>query len=172
MHRAFGNPQQKETMKPIRYILGIILAFAFVLTPVTFTGCGSLKPVPVAEGHDAVVVNAERIQKSSLAIYKQVTEWELKNRASLPAEVSRAVDKIRAEFPNAWRLSSQALKDYKANRGPDATAISKITAGLSAVQTALLNLQGSSAGSPEILQASNAIASLVNSLKLLLNPTN
>ncbi len=142
------------------------LLMSLLALPATFTGC-ALKPVPVAEGHDAVVVNAQRIQKSSLAIYEQVTNWELNNRATLPAEVSRTVDKYRAEFPKAWRLSRQALADYQAHRGPDATAVSRITAGLSAVQTALLSLQGGHSGN-EIVQANNAITSLVNSLNLLL----
>jgi hypothetical protein len=128
-----------------------------------FSGCAwfhpeDIKPVPVAAGQDAVVVNAERIQASSLEIYKQTTEWELHNRRVLPAEVSRAVDKVRAEFKPAWLESRLILEDYKAALGTnDASRVTELTAALSAAQSSMLRLK---VDSGEAFQLVNDIATL------------
>ena len=150
-----------------RFLAVILLAVTLpTLCIVPLTGCNGLKPAPVAAGEDSVIVNAERIQNSSLDIYEQVTEWEFENRATLPVGVSRAVDKYRAEFKPAWKTSRVILEDYKAKRGPDATAVAKVTAALSAAQSALLNLKlGQTEG--DILQANNSITQLINSVRIL-----
>lgn len=152
-----------------KLISSIILATVLTLSLPVVTGCNNLKPVPVAEGHDAVVVNAERIQISSLAIYEQTTKWEYAHRAALPSGVSRAVDKFRAEFPSAWKQSREALALYKRGTGPDATAMDKVTTALSIAQSSLLSLMvtGSDA---DILQARNAMTSLLQSVNTLLKP--
>jgi hypothetical protein len=153
-------------MKRILLVLSLAVLLPTVCI-VPLTGCNNLKPAAIAEGQDSVVVNAERIQRSSLDIYEQVTLWEYQNRLSLPAEVSRAVDKYRAEFPKAWKTSRVILSDYKAKRGPNMDDVARVTAALSAAQTALLSLQ-SNQSENEILQANNAITSLINSIRILL----
>jgi len=140
--------------------------------PLVLTGCGSLKPVPVAEGHDAVVVNAERVQKSSLDIYEQTINWELAHRATLPASISRAVDKYRAEFLPAWKKSRVALQAYKDRTGPDASTVARVTAALSVAQSSLLSLMLSGASDAEVAQANSAINSLITSIgSLIITPT-
>jgi len=139
-------------------------------TAVALVGCGSLKPAPIEAGQDAVVVNAERVQNSSLAIFEQVTQWEFDNRATLPAEVSRAIDVYRKEFPPAWKTSRKALADYKAKVGPDATALEKATAALSVAQGALLQLKLGQSES-DVLQANNAITKLINAISVLFTKT-
>ena len=153
-----------------RIILLLTLGGLLCATPVTFTGCANLRPVPVAieEGQDPVIVNAQRIQRSSLEIYHQVISWEMQNRNALPVGVSRAVDKYRAEFKPAWELSRKALADYEAKRGVDATTLGRITAALSAAQTALMSLQANQSNN-EIAQAGGAIVSLVNSVSTLVS---
>lgn len=147
-------------------IAGLLLIYSVVVVPPLLTGCrGSLKPVPVAEGSDPVVVNAERIQRSSLAIYDQVTAWELAHRSALPKEASQAVDAFRREFPPAWRLSRQALADYKSNKVSE-SAIDRTTAALAAAQSALLSLRlGQSQN--EVDQAQLAISTLINAIRSL-----
>lgn len=153
--------------KVTSFLVLVGLGTTLVSAPVALTGCGGLKPAPIAEGQDSVVVNAERIQRSSLDVYEQVTKWEYANRATLSANVSRAVDRYRKEFPPAWKLSRSALADYKAKRGPDADTVAKLTAALSAAQSALLSLQLGGTDN-EVVQANNAITSLINSIRTLL----
>lgn len=143
----------------------ILLASCLASSP-TFTGCKLINPAPIEEGQDAVVVNAQRIQTSSLDVYQQVTEWELANRANLPVNVSRTVDKFRKEFKPAWELSRKALADYKAKR-VDATALSKVNAALSATQAALLSLQLGEGADSAITEAGSALSRLIESVKFL-----
>jgi len=169
IHKPQNQNQRNHSMnsrKLSKFSFVLMLVLSLLVTPVLFTGCAGLKPVPVAEGEDPIVVNAERIQSSSLSIYEQVIKWEFANRAVLPAEVSRAVDKFRKEFPPAWKQSRSALVQYKAGTGPDATTVTRVTAALSIVQSSLLSLMltGSSA---EIAQANNSLNSLIRSIGLL-----
>lgn len=157
----------KNKMK-MKYIPLILLTFALVLALPVLPGCSGINSAPIAEGQDAVIVNAERIQRSSLDIYEQVIKWETVNRAVLPAEVSRAVDKFRAEFPKAWEQSRVALGQYKLGTGPDATTMGKATAALSIVQSSLLGLMLNGSDS-EIAQAKNSLDSLIRSVGLLFN---
>lgn len=137
-----------------------------------FIGCSmfdtaGLKPAPVAEGQDVVVVNLERIQATSLTTYKHTIEWETSNRAVLPAEVSRAIDKTRREFPKAWRDSRKILFDYKAARGTNIDAAMKVTAALSAAQTAMLDLR---ADQNQTTKLFDAIGRLSQNISALRNP--
>jgi hypothetical protein len=125
----------------------------------------SIKPVPVAAGQDPLVVNIERLQVSSIEIYKQTTEWEYANRVFLPEEVSRAVDKVRAEFPKAWRESRLILADYKAGK-TSGENVDKLAAALSAAQTSLLRLK---VDGNEAFQVINSIAELSRLIKQLRN---
>lgn len=156
----------KHVRKYSILLLVAVLWIPLVVTPV-LVGCKSLKPVPVAEGHDPVVVFAERAQTSSLGIYKELIEWELANRASLPAEVSRAVDKARAEFPPAWEQSRTALAFYKQQvPGADASMLDRITGALLVAQDTFTRLRKSGSVG-EVAQLQNAVGTLVSSLKLL-----
>lgn len=139
-----------------------ILWFSFLVS--FFTGCGTtFKPAPIAPGNDPVVVNAERAQRSSLDIFRIVTNWEYKNRLSLPPEVSRAIDGYRAEFPNAWNESRLALKQYKSLAGSDPTALNSITAALLAAEASLVKIKQTS-NPNEVAQVTAALESLLDSI--------
>ena len=126
-----------------------------------------IKPVPVAPGHDPIIVNLERVQGSSLAIYKNTTEWELSNRAVLPASVSRAVDKIRKEFPPAWEESRRILKDYKSAIGVDTNRVTALTAALTAAQASMLRL---GADAPDVLELFTTLQKLNDSVSAFRKP--
>lgn len=157
-------------MKFLRFYLLVLLLF----TSACFIGCkffGPLKPVPVAEGHDPVVVYAERAQRSSLGIYEVVIAWETTNRVALPVEVSRAVDKVRTEFPPAWRESRRALELYKQGVSTNASTMDRITGALLVFQDTLLQLkQGNDPN--EIIQVGNALSSIVNSIRIFFGGAN
>ena len=135
------------------------------------TGCAwlhpeELKPVAIAPGQDAALVNAERIQASSLGVYHELIVWETTHRATLPAEVSRAVDRTRREFPKAWREASAILKDYRSSRtGLD--GVSRVTAAMASAQASMLRLKVDVAQSNELL---TALTSLSESISTLKNP--
>lgn len=153
-------------------LLLIPICLSLLVAVPTFNGCvGPFKPVPVAEGHDPVVVHAERIQRSSLQIFRQVTVWEFNNRLSLPVEVSRAIDKYRTDFPPAWTESRAALQAYKAKTGPDATAIQRTTAALEIAQASLLKLRKEQSPN-EATQAYNALSTLIASVRQLTTKPN
>lgn len=160
--------------KRFAFIAGLTLCLTLACVSPIFTGCNAIRPAAVAPGQDAVVVNAQRILESSLSVYQQVTEWELQNRATLPVSVSRAVDKYRPDennpdkpdFPKQWRLVRKSLKDYKENKGLDPTPLSKLTAALSVVQSALLGLQLGNGGA-DVIRANQALTSLINSVTQL-----
>src|SRR5688572_11522345 len=128
----------------MKKLLMIPLLFGLLLAPLVFTGCtlfGTMKPAPIAEGQDRVVVHAEPAQRSSLDVFRIVTKWEYDNRVSLPVGVSRAIDRYRAEFPPAWNESRLALQRYKETAGTNPTAINSITAALLVAQESLLQLK-------------------------------
>lgn len=149
----------------------LLVFLAASTTVVHFTGCNLIKPAPIAEGQDPVLVNAQRIQTSSLAVYGQIIEWETTNRMTLPVEVSRTVDKFRKEFEPAWRLSREALDDYEAKR-IDGSTLSRLTAALSATQFTLLSLQ-LGADATTIAQANESLTKLINAVRVIgSSPTN
>lgn len=152
-------------MRIVKTFVCFVLLFISVQT---FTGCAFFKDsiVPVAEGQDAVIVNAERAQRSSLDIYEMTVTWEYNNRAVLPAEVSRAVDAFRKEFPPVWRQSRDALKEYKVRRGPSATDMERITAALLITQERLLALQRE-ADPNQATQAMSSLRQLLESIRVL-----
>jgi PBP1b-binding outer membrane lipoprotein LpoB len=139
----------------------LFLALCLCVSAVIFSGC--ITPAPIAANADPVVVMAERVQQTSLSAYQALIEWELANRAALPAEISRAVDDAREEFPVLWKASRSALKDYQAKAGPNADTMNRITAGLSAAQNAFLSLHA---------QDATQINSLTAALLQLLDATN
>lgn len=147
-----------------------ICSIALLISIPAFTGCEKIKFAQIEEGQDAIVVNAERAQRSSLDVYEIVTNWEYNHRATLPPEVSRAVDAFRAEFPPAWKQSREALKEYKAKRGPTTNQIENITTALLIAQQRLLALK-SDANPSQAAQAMNSLSSLVHSLRILFNRT-
>ena len=153
-------------MKIPRSILGF-WSLVFGVWCLVFGVCldGCFTPAPIAPGADPVVVMAERVQTSSLSAYQQLIEFETANRAILPKEFSLAVDDARAEFPALWKASRQALKDYKAKAGVDASTLERISAALSATQTAFLNLRSNDAG--EINQLTAALLALLDATQRL-----
>lgn len=163
---------------PRRVAVSFTLALALSLLAISpiFTGCNVIRPARVAEGQDSIVVNAQRILVSSLSVYEETVEWELQNRATLPASVSRAVDKYRPDknnpdkpdFPKQWRLIRKTLKDYQENHGLglDPVPIAKLTAALSVVQSALLNLKLGDGGA-DVIRANQALTTLITSVKQL-----
>lgn len=151
--------------------MSVYLVLIMLTAPVILTGCGSLKPVPVAAGNDPVVVYAERAQRSSLEIYKQITEWEFANRTTLPADVSRAIDQVRREFKPAWEESRRALALYKQQvPGVDATTLERITGALLVFQATLLRLKQDH-NPNEVAQVGNALSSLITSIRTLFGST-
>lgn len=153
-------------MQKLKFItLIVLLAF----TVPTFTGCavfGSIKGAPIEAGHDPIVVHAERLQNSSLDVFKHVTKWEYDNRNVLPVEVSRAIDKYRVEFPPAWKESRKILADYKANRGTGTNDIERLNAVLRTVETSLLRLRQNH-NPNQITQAVNALSNLITTIQTL-----
>jgi len=150
-------------MKLKRYLIAL---FALALS---LTGCvGPFKPAPIAEGADPIVVHAERAQRSSLKVYETVTQWEFDNRASLPPEVSRAIDKYRESFKPAWLESRKALANYKARVGPTATDIERITAALLAAQDSLMAMKKDTS---KVVQVTTSLTQLLNAIKALRTPT-
>lgn len=140
---------------------------ALLFVGLLVSGCAWLKPitpVPVAAGQDPVIVNLERVQASSLEFYKQATEWEYNNRNALSAEVSRAVDKVRAEFPKAWEESRRILADYKQGKvsGND---VSSVTAALSAAQSSLIRLKVDNSEAFQLVNDIATLTRLINSLR-------
>lgn len=168
-HPATAVEFEDAKPKPPGMTLWLLLfaaAFALMVAGCsTFSNPTDFKPAAVAVGQDAVVVNAERIQETSLFAFQQLDEWEFANRAVLPKEVSRTVDQVRREFPENWQLSRMALDDYKAKRGP-VTMVNQLTAALSAAQTAMMKFQGEN---DPAAQASllGAIQSLARSIQIL-----
>jgi hypothetical protein len=152
----------KPTVLPLLLLTGLL---AFGLSGCAWLHPQDLKPVPVAAGQDSVVVNAERIQETSLFAYKELIEWEFQNRAFLAADVSRAVDNVRKEFPTQWRLSRKILSDYKAARGGDISDLNRINAALSAAQTAMLAFPGDNSDVPALFAAITSLSQSISTLK-------
>lgn len=122
----------------------LLLCGTLILTP----GCDiinpqGIKPAAVEEGQDSVVVNAQRVQKTSLYAYNRMINWELNNRAVLPLEVSRAVDEARLHFLPNWEASRTALKEYEEARGSNLDDLHRLTTALSVAQSNFLKLTGS-----------------------------
>jgi len=139
--------------------------FVFSCALLLLAGC--FTPAPVAPGQDAVVVNAERVQETSLEYFHQLDEWELANRSVLPAEVSRVVDKVRDDFPTLWNESRIALNAYKEKRGVSLEAMNRVTSALSAAQASMLRLRSNDAQSissltESLLRLSTSIQQLSN----------
>ncbi len=124
-----------------------------------------LKPVPVAVGEDAIVVNAERIQETSLFAYEQLINWEFENRAVLPAGVSRTVDQVRIEFKPNWKASRKALADYKARTDGSLERLNNINAALSAAQTAMLTFRKDQTQVGSLFTALARLSASVQALK-------
>lgn len=157
----------------MKKLLMFPLLFGLLLAPLAFTGCaffGTMKPAAIAEGQDPVVVQAERAQRSSLDVFRIVTKWEFANRVALPVDVSRAIDRYRAEFPPAWNESRLALKRYKEAAGSNPTALNSITAALLVAQESLLQLK-KNASPNEVTQVTNALNSLVGSIRSFFTAT-
>lgn len=151
---------------PLIFFVGFL---AYSATGCSWYKLSDLKPVPVAKGQDPVVVNAERVQTTSLAVFKEVTEWELAYRVSLPVAVSRATDAARKEFPSAWRESRKALAEYKQFRGVSTNALDRTTAALKATEAALLRLKSHS--DPEsVVSVFSTLRSLADSIAMLRRP--
>lgn len=103
-------------MKLIKFnTLVALCAALFIATPIAVLtpGCAYFQTAP---GHDAVVVNAETTAKLSFAMVDGFLEWENSMRASVPFEVTKAADTLRAEFPQAYTSFRLATKAYKYNR--------------------------------------------------------
>jgi hypothetical protein len=162
------SPLPDDSDKPsIAPRLEIIL-IAFTLALGT-SGCAwfrpeELKPAPVAVGQDAALVNAERIHSSSLDVYHELIVWETQHRHNLPAEISRAVDRTRREFPKAWSEASTILKDYRLNR-KDTAGMNRIAAALAAAQSSMLRLKTDGAQSNDVITALNSLATSIATLK-------
>lgn len=163
LHSATRSTVASASPGPLTLLLCAAITFGG-------TGCKNffnpqdLKPVPVAEGQDSIVVNAQRVQNTSLFAYQQLVEFELANRAILSVQFSRAVDQVRAQFKPNWRASRKALEDYQAKRGVSLDDMNRVTAALSAAQTAMLELRNS--------QDAGAIASVITSISRLANNIN
>jgi hypothetical protein len=123
-----------------------------------------LKPVAVAEGQDAYLVNAERVHVTSLEAYISVTNWELNNRESLPVEVSRAVDKVRSEFKPAWNEADKILEDYRTNR-MGISDLERLTAALQAAQDSMLRLKSDKNEAAKLFAAISDLTGAVAQLR-------
>lgn len=152
--------------KPPKVGLFLLCGFlSFGLTGCAWFQPEKLKPVAVAEGHDPYLVNAERIHKSSLGVYRILTEWELAQRANLPASVSRAVDKVRAEFKPAWVEADTILQDYRDKRGISTNDLERVTAALAAAQSSMLRLKADQTQVTTIFSSITDLTSAVGALR-------
>lgn len=163
--KQFSNGPTPPTL-PLWLLCGFLgFGLMFGLSGCAWFHPQDLKPVPVAAGQDSVVVNAERIQQTSLFAYQELIEWELANRAFLAADVSRAVDRVRREFPTQWKLSRKILADYKTTRGTDLSDLNRVNSALSAAQTAMLNFKGDNSDVGALFNALTSLNQSINTLK-------
>lgn len=97
-------------MKQIQTLTLIGLACLFV-------GCAA-----VQEGHDPVVVHAERTTALALEVFSTFDTWEFENRSVLAAtpEIRKAADLIRSNAPNWLRTARAVTEAYKQNRTEEA----------------------------------------------------
>lgn len=144
----------------------VLPLFGLLLMLVLPSCVGPFKGAAIEPGNDPVVVHAERAQRISLDTFARVTKWEYTNRFALPAEVSRAVDAYRTNFPLAWRESRVALNLYKQNAGPDPTRIESITAALWATHASLLKLKVDQTPG-HIGEAVTALQELIKNINLI-----
>lgn len=152
----------KSKQSGIAEKLSMLIVVGFMAA--SFSGCGlinpeGIKPAAVEAGEDAVVVNAERVQETSLFAYERMIKWETTHRAILPVEVSRAVDQARKTFKPNWEASRVALKEYKKQRGDNIENVHRLTTALSVAQSSFLRLTSD--------QSSGDIGAIFTSLKQL-----
>lgn len=75
------------------------------------TGCASFGK------SDPVVVRAEDVQANSLALYKTViVDYHMVHSQQESVAVYQVLEKIRVEFPPAWRSLSVAIPAYEQTR--------------------------------------------------------
>lgn len=115
-------------------ILCLCLAPIAVITP----GCALFGTV--AEGHDKLIVNAERTAKLSFAMVDGFLEYEEANRPIVPPQMTRTADELRTQFPPAYTAFRNATKLYKFNRTADNKA--NLNTALVPVQTMLESASG------------------------------
>ena len=102
-----------------------VLAVMALTSP--FLGCkgSGIEPIEVAAvepGNDPIVVNAERVAAASLASFEAVVKYDHENLAVMKQYapgVHATIQKLRKEFPPAWRQFRAATKTYKASRTVD-----------------------------------------------------
>lgn len=102
--------------------LAVVLSFVMFAAPPAAlltlgTGCAS-----VAEGHDPIVVNAERVSASAFDLIDSFLQYEAANRELLwrtDQGIKRVADQLRDQAPGAIKTLRNATKAYKANKTPE-----------------------------------------------------
>lgn len=108
----------KEKLKVLTSFLLCVFLLCFSLGPVLLTpGCSNFGKV--AEGQDAVVVNAERVAKLAFTTVDGFLRWEHASRALVPSDITKAADQLRGSFPQAFTAFREVTKAYKLNRSPE-----------------------------------------------------
>ena len=99
-------PISKEAAK-VALVLAMIAAIG-VIVAFTTTGCAS------AGTADPVVVRAEDVESNSLSLYNAViVQWHMTHSTEESPEVYAILEKIRVEFPPAWRTLHRAISTYE-----------------------------------------------------------
>lgn len=95
---------------------GLALSALFVVA--SLVGCASIAP-----GSDPVVVNTERTLKISVAVYDTGLDWVRANAATLSPSALAIAEKVRVEFPPAYRAVDTALQAYKGGKAGDFSSL-------------------------------------------------
>lgn len=109
-----------------------VLVFILIACFLMLQGCGPgqplepLKPAPIAEGSDRLVVQSERAVQVAFETYKATVEYDRRNLEAiktLAPAVHETVQGLRREFPNAYRDARLAIAEYKKVRTPAAADV-------------------------------------------------
>lgn len=116
----------------------IVLA---LLVAVLVTACATIK-----QGEDPVVVRAQQTLAIGQEVYDSAMTWCRANAASLSPPGLVMVNKLRVDFPPAYRALDTALDAYKAGKAGDYIAALEHFTELVGQLTALVK----SAGGPDL----------------------
>ena len=109
----------REVFRSHRGILGV------VTIAILIAACASLAP-----GADPVIVNTERVLIVAPSLYDTGMTFAEQNKAVLSAGTLAVFEKIRLNFPPAYRAADAALQGYKAGTNKDGVSVLALSAAV------------------------------------------
>lgn len=107
-----------EMAKVALVLLGIAVIMATILLTAACASTGTSDPV---------IVRAEDVESNSLSLYNAVVvQWHMTHSQEESPEVYAVLEKIRVEFPPAWRTLHRAIPAYEKVRD-EKTLLEKLT---------------------------------------------